>query len=159
MQAAVSYSIISITETWLKPHIKDAQVSIEGYSEPFRSDRRMRGRGGSCLYIKEDIIVSDSFKYDDDHCQIVGCSLDRLKTLVFSVYRPGDTPHNKFNDAVNFIQSFVDKIDDSWNIIITGDFNFPNIHWETMSIKSEDGCKTCAESLLTFMESNLLSSC
>ena len=159
MQATESYSIISITETWLKPHITDAQLHIEGYTI-LRSDRCKRGRGGCCLYIQENFIISDYLKYDDDHCQVVGCSLDKAKTLVFSLYRPpGDTPHKKFNDAINFIKSFVETKDESWNIIITGDFNLPNICWDTLNINRSEtnGCSICAESLLKFMESKLLS--
>ena len=137
-QATESYSIISITETWLKPHITDAQVQIKGFAEPYRSDRLKMGRGGCCLYIKKDITVSDSFKYDDIFCQVIGCSLDKLKTLVFSVYTPGDTHHNKFANTINFIQSFLETKDDSWSVIITVDFDFPNIDWETLSINSSE---------------------
>ena len=156
LQSAVSYSIISITETWLKPHITEAQVSIEGFNI-FRSDRLNRERGGCCLYIKQSLIVSDHITYDDDYCQIIGCSIENLKTMVFSLYRPENTSHNKFDDAMNFIQSSVSTKDESWNILITGDFNFPNISWETLDVKpGGDGCKKCAETLLRFMESNLL---
>ena len=156
-QSAVSYSILSFTETWLKPHITDAQLSIEGFNI-FRADRENRGRGGCCLYIRENMIVSDHSKYDDDYCQVIGCSLENVKTMVFSVYRPDNTPHKKFTDAINFIQSFIDTRDQTWNIVITGDFNFPNICWSTLDIKPDvnNGCKSCAETLMQFMESNLL---
>ena len=157
LQSAVSYSILSITETWLKPYITDAQLSIEGFNI-FRSDRLNRDRGGCCLYIRQSLIVSDHFTYDDDYCQIIGCSIENLRTLVFSVYRPDNTPHKKFDEAMNFVQSSVSTKDDTWNLLITGDFNFPNINWETLDVNKPggDGCKKCAETLLRFMETNLL---
>ena len=160
-QAHEAFSIISITETWLKPHITDAQVQIDGFAVPYRSDRIKRGRGGCCLYIKNGITVSDFVKYDDDFCQVVGCSLDKLKTIVFSVYRPGNTPHNKFTDNISFIQSFLETKDDSWNVIITRDFNFPNIDWGTLSINCSvtNGCRICAKHLLTYGIQPFVSSC
>ena len=110
------------------------------------------------MYIRDNIIVSDVSKYDDDYYEVIHCTLKNLKTLVFSVYRPGDTPHKKFSDVINFIQSCIDSYDNSWTIIITGDFNFPNICWKTLSIinTTSNGCKSCAEVLLQFMECNLL---
>ena len=157
LQSTVNYSILSITETWIKPHITQAQLNIEGFNL-YRADRCRRDRGGSCLYIRDNIIVSDVSKYDDDYCEVIHCTLNNLKTLVFSVYRPGDTPHKKFSDVINFIQSCIDSYDNPWTIIITGDFNFPNICWKTLSIinTTSNGCKSCAEVLLQFMECNLL---
>ena len=155
-ESVESYSIISITETWFKPHLTDAQLDMNGYNI-FRSDRIKRGRGGCCLYIKDSITVTDHYKYDDDHIQVVCCSLDQIKTLVFAVYRPGDTPHQKFYNAVKFVQSYMDTKDDTWNFIMTGDFNFPNIRWDTLDVKpGSSACKICAETLLQFMESNML---
>ena len=79
------------------------------------------------------------------------------KTLVFSVYRPGDTPHDKFNEAVDFIRLHLDAKGDDWTVFITGDFNFPNINWDTLSIKSNShGCTVCAKTLLQLVESFLL---
>ena len=158
-QSVESYAFISISETWLKPHITDAQLHLESYNL-YRSDRCNRERGGCCLYIQEKYSVADHFKYDDDFCEVIGCSIDRSKTWLFSVYRPGNTPHSKFNDALEFIQSCIDTKDDSWTIIITGDFNFPNICWETLNVVSgsdtTSACRQCADKLLQFMESNLL---
>ena len=90
-QSVEWYPIISITETWLKPHVTDAQLHITGYNI-YRSDRCHRGRGGSCLYIHESYIVSENFKFDNGYCEVVACVKDSAKSIIFSVYRPGDTP-------------------------------------------------------------------
>ena len=154
-QSTKSYSFISITETWLKPFITDAQMEIDGYTI-YRSDRFNKERGGCCLYIQDSYSVSDHFKYDDDFCEIIVCSVVNVKTLLFCVYRTGETPHESFYDALRFMQSCVETKDDSWSIIITGDFNFPNIDWNTLKASSDGGCRQCADALLKFMESNLL---
>ena len=158
-QSVESYAFISISETWLKPHVTDAQLHIEGFNI-YRSDRINRERGGCCLYVQEKYSVSDHFKYDDNFCEVIACSMESSKTWIFSVYRPGNTPHSKFNDALEFIQSCIHTKDDSWTVIITGDFNFPNICWETLIVKSDSdttrACRQCADKLLQFMEANLL---
>lgn len=154
--AAEWYAIISITETWIKPHIEKAQLSIAGYNL-HRSDRIKRERGGCCLYIHESLPVTNEYTFDNDFCEVVACTISSEKTLVFSGYRPGDTPHDKFNEALDFIRLHLDDKGDDWTVFITGDFNFPNINWDTFSIKSNShGCTICAKSLLQLVESNLL---
>ena len=156
-QSIESYFFISITETWLIPAITKAQMEIHGY-ELFRSDRCDRERGGSCLYIKEELIVSDHLTYDNDYCEVIACYVDTVKTLIVSVYRPGKTPHQKFKGAMDFIQQCIDVKDDSWTLIITGDFNFPSICWKTLRFLSGGSdCGQCANVLLHFMELNMLS--
>ena len=49
--AVESYSIISITETWFKPHLLDPQLSMNGY-KIFRADRCERGRGVPVCMLK-----------------------------------------------------------------------------------------------------------
>ena len=66
-------------------------------------------------------------------------------------------PHQKFLDTVDFIRFHMKSKGDGWTIIITGDFNFPNICWDTLSIKTDShGSTSCAETLLQFMESEFL---
>ena len=155
--ADVWFAIISITETWVKPSLSEAQLSITGYNL-YRSDRIERERGGCCLYIHEALPVSNDSKFDNDYCEVIVCIIDSAKVLVFSVYRPGKTPHEKFNEALEFIYKFLNEKDDSWTVFITGDFNFPNICWDTLTIKPDShGCTTCAEAFLQLVESNLLS--
>ena len=150
------FAVISITETWLKPHLTNAQLSITGY-ELYRSDRLEREKGGCCLYIHETLPVSDHFKFDNNFCEVIVCVIESTKVLVFSVYTPGNTPHHKFNEALDFICKFLDEKDDSWTVLITGDFNFPNICWDTLSIKSNShGCKSCAETLPYIVDSKFL---
>ena len=43
-----------IVESWLKHHISDSVVNIEGYNL-VRKDRLSCDHGGICIYIKEDI--------------------------------------------------------------------------------------------------------
>ena len=62
--------ILGVSETWLKSYITDAQIHIPNYI-PFRGDRLSRRRGGTLLYIHEDIAVSNISPYDDTICKYV----------------------------------------------------------------------------------------
>ena len=64
---------IAATESWLKPHITDAQISIPNYSV-IRSDRLKSIRGGTLLYIHQDYPISSVEKYDDNSCGAVICT-------------------------------------------------------------------------------------
>ena len=54
----LSVPLIALTETWLSPHIADAQVHLSGY-DLVRSDRMSRKGGGVLLYVKDDFPISD----------------------------------------------------------------------------------------------------
>ena len=151
-----SPSIISITETWVKPYMSQAQLAIHGYTL-HRADRQNRERGGCCLYIKDQLNVSEEFNFDNDYCEVVGCLMVSIQSLVLCVYRPGSTPHKKFKEVLEFLSSCIRSVDASWTVLITGDLNFPNISWATLDVKTgSDGCRSCAEDLLGFMEEHFL---
>ena len=96
-----------------------------------RSDRAKRVGGGVLLYAHENIPFSYTARYDDSTCEVLFCKFDTIKTCVVVVYRPTDAPLASFKKAMDFIYAEVDNVgDDSFNICITGDFNFPDIDWE-----------------------------
>ena len=43
-----------ITETWLDSSVLDSEIYIKGYNI-YRSDRMHRKRGGTCIYVRNDI--------------------------------------------------------------------------------------------------------
>ena len=163
----VSYNIsrntlipfLSITETWLKPYILDAQVSIPDYNI-FRSDRRSRIRGGALLYIHESIPVINSESFDDQICEGVVCTSSR-KRIIASLYRPPKSAHQSFCNLIDFLETYIKKVcsnsPEHYQIIVTGDLNFPDISWEDLSAEnclSEN--RGSAQYLLSFMSRFLL---
>ena len=54
------------------------------------------------------------------------------------------------------MQSFLDNVTDDWIFLINGDFNFPNINWDTYEINPglSNESKTSSNSLLVFCEKN-----
>ena len=49
------YDIVVLTETWLKPHIHDDQLTLPGFSQIIRNDRTDRPGGGVAIYVKSTI--------------------------------------------------------------------------------------------------------
>ena len=109
--------VIAITESWLKSYVSDAQINIPAYTA-HRCDRHSWRRGGCLTYIHEDIPVGESSILDNMFCEAVITPLEKVKTAVINIYRPGNTPLSKFLEVINFIQNFINSVNDSWTYLI-----------------------------------------
>lgn len=125
--------IILVTETWCNDSINNAMLSIPGYKiEPsLRVDRADTANGiggGILIYVRDELTVLLNDKNSDfnQYCSFKLKLSGRTNFLeIVIVYRsPNSTKENdqKLCDLIL-------EVDD--NCIITGDFNFPNIDWET----------------------------
>ena len=153
-----SIPFIALTETWLKSYISDAQLHIPGYVVS-RSDRDVRVGGGVLLYSHADIPVSESFTFDDGTCEGVFCKFSTIKTCVAVVYQPPNASLSSFKDLLSFLSSCIQRVDDdSYDLMITGDYNLPTIDWDLGSIAPGGTLETqeSAQSLLSFMSEHLL---
>ena len=150
---------MGITETWLKGYISDAQLQVKNYTV-YRSDREKRIHGGALLYVHNSYIVPEHGSFGDKYCNCSIVKIDDLNCITAAVYRPPDCPVSSFKTILGKIQSFIDNNSaDNEEIYITGDFNLPNVNWETMMIDSSLGTKgtESASALLDFMSDNFLS--
>ena len=121
--------IVGVTETWLTEEILTSEVSIDGYTL-VRRDRKdlikLRG-GGVAIYVKNDINVLER---DDLNNQLfpetVWCELvfKGEKTLLGVLYRAPDSLSIN-NEAM---YSLIHKVGKE-NVVIMGDFNFPELKW------------------------------
>ena len=126
--------IIGITESWANSQILDSELMVKGYRF-FRSDRKDTtfGRGGGVLlYIKENIIVKErkDLEYDQIGSSVwVDVSIKEKttnKVTVGLVYR---SPNNtEANDDLLYKGL---NISAKNNVLIMGDFNYPDIDWDT----------------------------
>ena len=151
---------IIITESWLKPFISDAQIAIPEY-EIVRQDRIKRLRGGVILYVHKSLPISDIMKYDDDTCEAVICTIKTINTKIAAVYRPPDTSDNSLENLLSFLDKGITNIshpERHMDIIIAGDFNFPDINWSTSHVHLGNKLTTNSEDqLLRFTEKHFLS--
>ena len=153
---------IAATETWLKPHITDAQISIPNYTS-IRADRVKSDRGGTLLYIHNDIPVTNISKYDNDVCEAVLCTLESSNTIIASIYRPPSASSDTFKPVMQFIQNYINTKTASkhYDIMLMGDFNLPAISWDTINITNyaSSEANKSADILLNFMAVNFMSQC
>lgn len=124
-----------LTETHLKPYILDAEVNIENYTA-FRADRADRIRGGSAIYLHSTLNADSSNVFSNSYCEASVIYNKASNTLLACIYRPPAAPFSKFSECLEFIENFIDSIASMPEILITGDFNFPFIDWDTGTIPS-----------------------
>ena len=81
------------------------------------------------------------------------------KLVVAVVYRPPDASLKSFSQLLNVLRHVMDNLTDDYDIFVTGDFNFPQIDWESLRILSggTQEANLSAQSLLNFMSFYLLS--
>ena len=150
-----------LTETHLKPYHFNAEIDIQGYNV-VRADRHIIKKGGVAIYLHKDLVIDKSYTYTDKYCQAAAIYNNKHNLLIIGVYRPppGRTPaeETSFTACLNALQEIITEHEGA-DIQIHGDFNFPNISWNTRDIdkKNRSTCEqNSAKKLLAFMQKNLL---
>ena len=151
---------VAITESWLKPHITDAQVALNEY-KCFRADRVVRKGGGCLLYVHNSLLVSREYSYDDDTHNLLTCFIASINTFIAICYRPPKSPAKYFKVTLEILREKINEVSDenrSPDIYLLGDFNLPSIDWEYCSIQPGITCDSpeASKLLLEFMDRNFL---
>ncbi len=115
---------ILISESWTHSGVSSAEISFAGYTLFERLDRSdtKNGRGGGILlYCRAQ---TDYHKIDINlHNQVGGINIGGLE--IYNVYR---SPNSRIEDTKALIDFIETRKTDC---LMIGDFNFPNICWET----------------------------
>ena len=150
---------IAIVESWLKPHIQDAQIQIPNY-QILRQDRKKRERGGVVLFVHNNLPTSNVKTFDDSFCGGIVCELNSIKAILITIYRPPGAPDSSFENLLKFIQRCITETTDNneyRDIFFTGDFNLPEICWPICEKQTtQTKLSQSATLLLNFMEEHLL---
>ena len=112
--------------------MEDAEIAIEGYNILSRCDRQdtTSGRGGGVIaYVKKEILATEMNSKFDEVCQakMLEINCGGVKYHFVNVYRPPSTTQEnilKLNEAIKSIKGIT---------VILGDFNFPEIDWNTVT--------------------------
>jgi len=128
--------VICLTETWLTPEINSSEIfpSSLGYSV-YRDDRTTSKGGGVLIAISNRLISQDQPQLKTD-CNLVWSkiSITGLKDIyVSSFYKP----HEDDDHSLKELWTSISKVPKNSHIWIFGDFNLPNMDWQTQTPLSE----------------------
>ena len=129
--------IICLTETHLNKNIKDAEIHIENFV-PFRTDRGGgRKGGGVVVYILRDLapVTATVLSKSNGTVEFSILHIKSHNIIIISIYRPPDCPVRLFAEAIDLIKEKLDELEETGaNLVMLGDFNFPNINWQTKNV-------------------------
>ena len=136
--------MIMVTETWLNNNITNNEILPKGY-HVIRKDRDADKRGGGVLIaLREDIAYNRINSRNNSpnwsaRIEIIALELNLLnskKSLVCAYYRP---PSCDLEEWFELFTAFLQETSHYEKVFITGDFNFPDLTWNSnlVSTKSE----------------------
>jgi hypothetical protein len=152
--------VIALTETWLTSDIMDAEIAIPGFNV-YRADRVERSRGGTCVYVRDDLAAVPVLQFSNGVVEAVVLKIRDLESIVFSIYRPPDTKEIELSQALRNVEESIELSQANSgkfsNVIGLGDYNLPMIQWPEGSYPSGDSqTSRQAGLLLTWMQSLFL---
>ena len=145
--------IMVIIESKLNDSYPTAQLSIEGFSLPFRKDRNEFG-GGILIYVRDGIACKELNKHsfpDDIEGIFIEINFRKSKWLLLGTYHPPSQSDNYYFQSIG---SALDKYNMTYNkFILAGDFNseesetIMNSFLGTFAVSTLVKEKTCFKSL------------
>ena len=126
--------VFVITESWLKDFISDTEITGPTY-KVHRNDRKNKGGGGVLILVKshyfserrEEMIANNNKANEILPVEIKNDKGHRL--LIVGAYRPDSDSLNSFIPNLDFTLCTAYQTGYQ-DIVITGDFNTRNIHWD-----------------------------
>lgn len=134
--------MICLTETWLTESVFDQEILPTNFNI-FRKDRQSRG-GGVLIATKSSIPVSVVHSDPSNNVlEIFTIRLNLSKPVTLScAYIPPNPSDSYMHDLISNLSCIVQS-NPSTDIIITGDFNLPDINWDTLSSTSTSSNALC----------------
>ena len=137
--------IIAGSETWLNPDIYNTEIFNNTY-EVFRKDRS-DSHGGVLLAIKSNLIVEEIKTEPNNKIESVYCKIsvpNSTPLIIGSIYRPPNSKIEYMTDLSNQLTSIKTKYKNAV-IWIMGDFNLPDINWNSCTIEKHQNLKEINE--------------
>ena len=123
--------ILCVAESHFDANISDAEASIEGY-KLFRNDR-ISGKkcGGSCVYVHTSILSNNLESFNAPDTVGINLILNNNVIKLLSVYRSQNLSNLEQFQLLSQIENL--KLSPSEDLIVLGDFNFPNVNWDNLT--------------------------
>lgn len=126
-------AVTILTETWLNDSIYDSELVPSGYSA-FRKDRDGRGGGVSILF-KTALNILRMPNIPNVEGIFCKAYYNGIRYIIGAIYRPPNTPVSMFDELDKYLRENRKTND---RIILSGDFNLPNIHRPTFTLTKPD---------------------
>ena len=113
---------IAVSETNMKSTTLKSRISLPGY-RLFRKDRTYAGRGGVCLYLKDNITAKKiNLKYQELAPELlcVEADINKTKVLIGVIYKPPRFSYKVFDNVLEELAFLTTKYKHS---ILMGDLN------------------------------------
>ena len=138
--------MLAFSESWLTGNISNSEISIAGYSDPIRCDRKYTEHpgGGLAVYLRNSVQFKEICSTSSANLEAVAIKVSPFSTSSFIMivaYRPSSrTPLDPFMS--NFLDEVLDKSSDIDDIVIMGDFNLNQLEPDNMTRRMDDICQT-----------------
>lgn len=149
MESANEHDLIAVTETWLNPSVRDSELLINTYFNIHRRDRESGERGGGVMLAVRHHLKSFRRTDLETDAELLACEIkpnDRKKFLCLVFYRP---PSSGIA-TLKALKQCLRKANRAHftQFLVMGDFNLPDINWQTMAPERNDclhtgSCKAC----------------
>ena len=141
----IETDVILLTETWAHPEINDQELKIANFNIVAREDRKdtQKGRGGGVvIYVNSrlNLEVIKEISNNIKSTQICGIKLRGVE--LYNIYR---SPNQDRQEDTKLFEFLANRRKDC---IIIGDFNYPQVDWNTLTTTSDH------EHLASFMEAS-----
>ena len=95
------------------------------------------------MYCRDDLTVTEIFKYSNNYCESQMLEIKELEILLINCYRPPGAPLQLFEETLAKCQETINKVDENVQnkiktILALGDFNFPFIQWPSSKIYNRE---------------------
>lgn len=120
----------ALTETWLTNEVLDNEIAPPNYTV-VRKDRPTRGRGVALL-IKNDIPFTVLPEVEDVEAVFCKLKLGSCSIIVGCCYRSPSAGQEFMPSLSEYMERHVLGS----RLVLLGDFNFPDINWQTMQFNS-----------------------
>jgi len=136
--AMEDFDIIGITESWANAEDLPDLFDIKGF-DLVRCDRPNRKGDGVLLYVRSDLTsIELNFKCDTQGIDTVWIRLtnvDGSHLVLGNVYRP---PYCSIEQDI-MLGNLIKEVCHNNDVVIMGDFNFPNIDWNNNVVAKGQG--------------------
>lgn len=142
--------IAMLTETWLKPDVRDDELFPDHLNLCiYRKDRPLQRGGGVLIGVKRHIT---SF------CIQLQCSLEItcvclcsaiIKTVLVVCYRPPKSDSAFTSELHKVLLEITERFPKA-NLLLFGDFNFPDVSWSSLTADASRDSREFLELCLLF---------